>query len=197
MTCRYQLGKTSDYNFSCCCSVAKLCPTLCDPWTAASQASLSFTISWSLFKLMSIESVMLSNCLIVCHPLLLFPQSFPASESFPCKVSSFHQVAKILEPWLQHQSFKWVSNEGWFSLGLTGLISLLSKGLLRVFSSHNSKASILWLSAFFMVHLSQLYMTTWKTIALTIQTFVSKVMPLLFNMLSMFVIAFLPRSKSL
>ena len=143
MTYRYQLGKTSDYNFSCCCSVAKLCPTLCDPWTAASQASLSFTISWSLFKLMSIESVMLSISLSAT-PFSCFPQSFPASESFPCKVSSFHQVAKILEPWLQHQSFKWVSNEGLFSLGLTGLISLLSKGLKSLlqpqFKSINSLA---------------------------------------------------------
>ena len=89
------------------CSVTQLCPTLCDPWTAACQASLSFTISWSLFKLMSIESVMPSNYLILCHPLLLPPSIFPSIRIFTKWVSSSHQVAKILE--LQHQSFQWLS----------------------------------------------------------------------------------------
>ena len=86
-----------------------------------------------------------------------------------------------------------------FPLGWTGWISLLSKGLSRELENqyHSSKASILWCSAFFMVQLSQAYMTTGKTIALTRQTFVSKVMSLLFNMLSRLVIAFLPRNKSL
>ena len=82
-----------------------------------------------------------------------------------------------------------------FPLGLTGFISLQSKGLSRVFSS--SKASILWCSAFFMVQLSHSYTTTGKTIALTIWSFVGKVISLLFNKLSRFVIAFLPRSKRL
>ena len=86
--------------------------------------------------------------------------------------------------------------QDWFSLGLTGLISLPSKGLSRVFSN-SSKASILWYSAFFIVQLSHPYMTTGKIIALTRLTFVSKVMSLLFNMLSRLVIAFLPRSKHL
>ena len=67
----------------CCCSVSKLCLTICDPMTAACQAPLSFTISQSLLRFMSIESVMLPNCLIFCHPLLLLPQSIPASGHFP------------------------------------------------------------------------------------------------------------------
>ena len=87
---------------------------------------------------------------------------------------------------------------GWFSSGLTGLISLLSKGLSRVFSNTTvQKHQFFSNSAFFLVQLSHLYVTTGKTIALTIQTFVSKVMYLLFNTLSRFVIAFLPRSKGL
>ena len=86
---------------------------------------------------------------------------------------------------------------GRFPLGLTGLISLKSKGLLSLFQHHSSKASILWHSAFFIVQLSYPYMTTGKTVALTRRTFVGKVMSLLFNMLSRFVTAFLPRSKRL
>ena len=86
----------------------------------------------------------------------------------------------------------------WFPLGLTGLISLQSKGLSRVFSrTIIQKASVLWLSAFFIVQFSHQNMTTGKTTALTVWTFVSKVMSLLFNMLSRFVIAFLPRSNHL
>ena len=88
--------------------------------------------------------------------------------------------------------------QSWFPSGLTGLIPSLSKDLSRVFSSIQSlKASILWCSAFFMVQLSHPYMTTGKTIACIIQIFVSKVMSLLFNMLSWFAIAFLPRNKRL
>ena len=84
-----------------------------------------------------------------------------------------------------------------FPLGLTDLISLQSKGLSRIFQYHSSKASVLWCSAFFIVQLSQPYMTTRKTIVLTKWTFVGKVISLLFNMLSRLVIAFLPRSKHL
>ena len=89
-----------------------------------------------------------------------------------------------------------MNSHGWFPLGLAGLILLQSKEL-SVLQHHNSKASVLWLSAFFMVQLSHLYMTTGKTIAFTIQIFVSKVISMLFNMLSRFVIAFLPRRKCL
>ena len=87
--------------------------------------------------------------------------------------------------------------QGWFPLGLTDLISLQSKGLSRVLQHHSSKVSIIWRSAFFMVDFSHPYMTAGKTVALTRQTFVSKVISLLFNMLSRLVIAFLPGSKRL
>ena len=164
------------------------------PWIAARQASLSLTISQSLFKLMSTEW---------CHPTILSsvtpfsscPQCFPASGSFPINQlfisgdRSTGALASVLP----------MNIQSWFPLALTGLISLQSKGLSRVFFSkhHNSKASILQHSAFFMVQLSHLYVTTGKTIALTRQTFVGKVMSLLFTMLSRLVIAFLPRSKHL
>ena len=153
------------------------------PWTAACQASLSITNSQSLLKLMSIESVMTSSYLILCHPLLLCLQSFPASGSFP--VSQFFTsdgqsigasaLASVLP----------MNIQDWFPLWLTGLTSLLSKGLLRVFlQHHSSKASILQSSVFFIVQLSYPYITTGKTIAMPRWTFVGKVMSLLFNMLS-------------
>ena len=113
-------------------------------------------------------------------------QSLTASGSFP--MSQFFASGS--------QSIGVSASASVLLLGLTGLISLQSKGLSRIFSQHHSsKASILWHSAFFMVQLSHPYMTTRKTIALTRQTFVGKVMSLLFNMVSRFVIAFLPRSK--
>ena len=92
-------------SFCCCCWVAQSCLTLVTPWTAAHQASLSFTDSWSLLKLMSIDSVMPSNHLILCCPFFSCPQSFPLSGSFQL-VSSLHQMAKGLELQLQHQSFQ-------------------------------------------------------------------------------------------
>ena len=110
-----------------CCSVTKSYPTLCNP---AFQASLSFTISQSLLKLMFITSVMPSNHLILYCPLLLLPQ-FSQHQGLFQWVGSLHQMARVLE--LQHQSFQWI--QGWFPLGLTGLISLLFKVLSRVFSS--------------------------------------------------------------
>ena len=161
------------------------------PWTAAGQASLSSTISQSLFRFRSIESVMLCNHLILCYPFLCF-QLFPASESFPMsqliasdgKSIGASTSATVLP----------VNTEGYFLLGLTSLISLLSKDSQSLLQHHKLKASVLWHSAFFMVQLSHLCMTIGK-IALTIRTFVGKVMSLLLNMLSRFVIAFLPRSK--
>ena len=156
------------------------------PWTAACQASLSITISQSLLKLMPIESLMPSNHLIFCHPLLLLPSIFPS-----IRVFSSESVLPIRWPKYWGFSFS-PSNEyqDWFPLGLTGLISLLSKGLSSLLQHHSSKASIRWCSAFF----SHSYRTTGKTTALTRQTFVSKVISLLFNMLSRLVITFLPRS---
>ena len=104
------------------------------PWTTTCQASLPITISQSLLKLMSVESVMPLNHIILCYPLLLLPSIFPSISLFQW-VGSLNQVAKVSELQLQHQSFQWRLIQSWFPLGLTGLISLLSKGLSRVFSS--------------------------------------------------------------
>jgi len=136
-----------------------------------------------------------SNHLILCHPLLLPPSIFPTSRSFP--LSQFFASGGQSIGVSASASVLAMSIQDWFPLGLTGWISLQSKGLSRVFSNTSSKASILQLSAFFIVQLSHPYMTTGKTIALTRRTFVGKVMSLLFNMLSRLVIAFLPRSKCL
>ena len=111
-------------------------------------------------------------------------------------VRSSHQVAKWLEFQLQHQSFQWIFRTNFLGIDWLDLLAVLGtpKSLLQ---HHSSRASILQGSAFFMVQLSHLYMNTRKTIALTRWTFVGKVMSLLFNMLSRFLIAFLPRSKCL
>ena len=166
------------------------------PWTAAHQASLSTTISWSLLKLMSIESVMPSNYLTLCHPLLLPPSIFPSTRIF-----SNESVLRIR--WPKYWSFSFSispSNDysGLISFRMDWLDLLAVQGTLKSFLQHHgSKASILQCSAFFIVQLSHPYMTTEKTTALTLRTFVSKVMSLLFNTLSRFVTAFLPRSKHL
>ena len=162
------------------------------PWTAARQASLSITNSWSLLKLVSIESVMPSNHLILCHPLLLLPSIFPS-----IRVFSNESVLSIR--WPKYWSFSInLSNEysGLISSRIDWLDHLAVQGTLKnLLQHHSSKAWVLQCSAFFIVQLSHLYMTTGKTIALTIQTFAGKVMSLLFNMLSRFVIAFLSRSQ--
>ena len=142
------------------------------PWTAAGQPSLSITNSWSLHKLMSIESVMPSNHLILCHPLLLLPSIFPSIRSFP--MSQFFASGGQSIRASASASVPPMNIQDWFPLGLTGLI-LLSKGLSRIFSSSIWKASILQCAAFFMVQLSHPYVTARKTMALTIQTFVGKV----------------------
>ena len=116
----------------------------------------------SLLKLMSIESVMPSNHLILCHLLLLLPSIFPSINLFQW-VSSMHQVAKELALQLPHQSVLPMNILDWFPLGLTGLISLLSKGLKSLPQHHSSKASTLQRSVFFMVQLSHPYTTTGKT----------------------------------
>ena len=166
------------------------------PWTAARQASLSITNSQGLLKLMSIQSVMPSNHLILSCPLLLLPSIFRS-----IRVSSNESVLCIR--WPKYWSFSFsisLSNEysGLISFRIDWLDLLAVQGTLNsLLQHHSSKASILQCSAFFIVQISHLYMTTGKTIALTIWTFVSKVMSLLFNMLSRLVIAFLPRSKCL
>ena len=160
------------------------------PWTTACQASLSFTRSWSLFKLMSIELVMPSNHLFLYRPLLLLPSIFPSIRVFS------NELALHIR-WPKYWSFSFnisPSNEysGLISFRMDWLNFLAVQGTLKsLLQDHSSKASILRHSAFFMVQLSHLYMTTGKTIALIIQTFVSKVICLLFNTLSRFVIAFL------
>ena len=166
------------------------------PWTAARQASLSITNSQSLLKPMSIESMMPSNHLILCRPLLL-----PATIFLSIRVFSNDLVLHIM--WSKYWSFSFnisPSNEysGLISFRMDWLDCLAVQGTLKsLLQHHSSKAPILWCSAFFIVQLSHLYMTTGKTIALTRQTFVGKVMSLLFNMLSRLVTAFLPRNKCL
>ena len=158
------------------------------------QASLSITNSWRFLKLMSIKSVMPSNYIILCRPLLLLP-----SVSLTIRVLFNESVLCIR--WPKYWSFSFsISPSNQYS----GLISfrfdwfdlLAVQGTLKSpLQHHSSKTSILQHSAFFMVQLWHLIMTTGKTIALTIQTFVSKVLSLIFNMPSRFVIAFLPRAS--
>ena len=146
------------------------------PWTAACQASLSITNSWSLLKFMSLKLVMPSNHLILCCPLLP-PQSFPASAS---------KESVLCSRWPKYWSFSFnisPSNDysGPISFKIDWLdILAVQETLKSLLQHHSSKASILQCSAFFIVQLSHPYMTTGKTIALTRQTFVGKVMSLLF-----------------
>jgi len=166
------------------------------PWTAAPQASLSITNSRSLCKLMSIESVMPSNHLIFCRPLLLLPSIFPSIRVFSNK-SALHIR------WPKYWSFSFnisPSNEHsvLISFRMDWLDLLAVQGTLKsLLQHHNSKASILHCSALFRVQLLYPYVTTGKSIALTRQTFVGKIMSLLLNMLSRLVITFLPRNKRL
>ena len=164
------------------------------PWTAARQASLSITNSRSLLKLMSINSVIPSNHLILCCPLLLLPSILPS-----IRVFSKDSVLHIRWP-KYYWSFSFSispSNEysGLISLRTDWFDLLALQGTLKsLLQHHTSKASILLCSVFFVVQLSHPYMTTGKTMALTRWMFVGKVMSLLFNRLSSLVIALLPRS---
>ena len=160
------------------------------PWTAARQASLSITNCRSLPKLMSIELVMPSNHLILCHLFLLLPSIFTS-------IRVFSNESALCIRWPKYWSFSFnisPSNEhpGLISFRMDLLDLLAVQGTVKSpLQHHSSKASILQCSAFFTVQLSHPYMTTGKTIALTRQTFVGKVMSLLFNMLSRLVITFL------
>ena len=161
----------------------------------AHQASLSITNFWSLLKFMSLELVMPSNHLILCHPLFLLSSVFPS-------IRFFSNESVLCIRWPKYWSFSFSINP---SNECSGLISfrvdwfdlLAVQGTLKSLQHHSSEASVLLRSAFFIVQLSHPYMTNGKTIALTRRIFVSKVMSLHFNMLSRFVIAFLPRSKHL
>ena len=166
------------------------------PWTLAHQASLYITNSQSLLKLTSIELIMPSNHLILCHPLLLLPSIFPS-------IRVFSNELVLCIRWPKYWSFSFSispSNEysGLIFSKIDWLDLLAVQWTLKsLLQHHSSKASIPQHSAFFRVQLSHPYMTTGKIIALTRRTFVSKVMSLLFNMLSMLIIAFLSKIKRL
>ena len=153
------------------------------PWTAARQASLSFTISCSLPRFMPTESVMPSNRLILCHPLLLLPSIFPSIRVFSNELAlhirwpKYWSFSLCIRPPSEYSvliSFR----IDWFDL-------LAVQGTLKSLLQHHSlEASILWHSVFFVIQFSHPSMTTGKTIALTRRTLVGKVMSLLLNMLS-------------
>ena len=170
----------------CSCSVIQLCPTLCHPMDCRTPAFpvLHLLLEFAL-KLMFIESVMLSSHIILCQPLLPFsscPQSFQTS------VFSFESVLHIREP--KNWSFSFSINpsseySGLISFRMNWLDLLAIQGTLKsLLQHHSSKASILWLSALFVVQLSHPSMTTGKNITLTMWMFAGKVRSLLFNMLS-------------
>ena len=176
------------------------------PWTAACQASLSITISWHLppcssptprvYSLMSMESMMSSNHLILCCPLLLLPSVFP-------NIRVFSNQSVLCIRWPKYWSFSFSISpfneySGLIYFRMDWLDLLAVQGNLKsLLQHHSSKASILWCSASFIVQLLHPYMTTGKTRAFTRWTFVGKVMSLLFNMLSRLVTTFLPRNKRL
>ena len=158
------------------------------PWSAARQASLSITNSWSLLKLMSIELVMPSNYLILCCLLLLLSLIFPS-------IRVFSSESVLWRRWSKYWSFSFSispSNEysRLISFRMDWLELLAVQGTLKsLLQHHSSKAAILWCSVFFIVQLSHPYTTTGKAVTLTRQTVISKLMSLLFNMLSRLVIA--------
>ena len=158
------------------------------PWTTAYKASLSITNSQSLFKLISIESVMPPNHLSICRPLLLLLSIFPSirvfsNESALCiRWPKYWSYSLNISPCSEHSVLDLLAVQATFK---------------SLFQHHSSNSSIIWCSAFFIVQLSYPYLTTGKTIDFTRQTFVGKVMSLFFNMLSKLVITFLPRSKRL
>ena len=177
-------------------SVAYSCLTLCDPMKCSTPGLPVHTNSCSSPKPMSIESVMPSNHLILCHPLLLLPSIFPS-------IRVFSNESALCSRWPNYCSFSFnisPSNKhpGLISIRMDWLDLLAVQGTLKsLLQHHSSKASVLWHSAFFIVQLSHPHMTTGKTIALTRCTFVDKVMSLLFKVLSRLVITLLPRSKHL
>ena len=159
------------------------------PWATARQASLSITNSWSLLELMSMESVMPFNHLILCRPLLLLPSVFPS-------ITVFSSESALRIRWPKYCSLSFSinpSNEhpGLISIRMDWLDILVVQGTHKsLLQHHSSKASILQPSAFFTIKLSHPYMTNGKTIASTRRNLVGKVMSLLFNMLSRLVITF-------
>ena len=162
------------------------------PWTAACQTSLPFTISQSLLRLMSVESVMPSNHLILSCPLLL-PSVFPS-------IRVFSNESALPVRWPEYWIFSISPSteySGLISIRIDWFDILAFQETPKSILQHNSKSSVCQSSAFFMVQLSHPYMTTGKAIALSRRTFVGRVVSLLFNMLSRFFIVFLPRIKCL
>ena len=174
-------------------SVAQLCSTLCDPMECSTPG---FPVHHQLLEFTQTHVHWVGDAIQPSHPLLSSSSSvFPSIRVFSNE-SALHQVAKVLEFQLQHQSFQWIFRTDFLWDGLVG--SPYVQGTFKGLHQHySSKASILQRSAFFIVQLSHPYMTTGKIIALTIWTFVGKVMSLLFNILCRSLIAFLPRSKHL
>ena len=174
--------------------VTQSCLTLCDPMN---HSTPSLPVHHQLPEYTQTHAHWVGDAIQSSHPLL--PPSPPALNQSQHQglfkwVSSSHQVDKVLEFQLQHQSFRWTPRTDLLQDGLVGS-SCSPRTLKSLLQHHSSKASILWHSAFFIVQLSQPYMTTGKTIALTRQTFVHKVISLFFNILSRLVITFLPKSK--
>ena len=197
-TCNPLTNMHSNFHLDCCSLLLSLSgmSNSVTPQAATRQASLSFTISQSLLKFMSIESVMPSNHLVLCYPFLLLPSIFPSIRVFSNELS-------LRIRWQKCWSFSFSISPSsecsesisfrieWFDL-------LAVQGTVKsLFQHYTSKLSILWCSVFYMIQLSHPYKTYGKTTILTIWTLVSKDMSLLFKMLSSFVIAFLPRSKCL
>ena len=187
--------KTGD-RVICCCSVAQSRPTICDPMDCSIPGVSVLHHLLGLLKLMSIELMILSNCLILCHLLLVLPSIFPS-------IRVFSNESALHIRWPKYWSFSFSispSNEysGLISFRIDWFDILSVQGTLKSLPQHhNLKATIICHSAFLMVQLSHPYMTTGKTIALTRRTFVGKVMSLFLITLSRFVIAFLPKSKCL
>ena len=184
---------TFEHQFS---SVAQLFLTLCDLMDCSTPGFPVHHQLLELAQLMSIKLVMPSNHLIFCRPLLLLPSIFPS-------ITASSNESTLRMRWPEYCSFSFnisPSNEhpGLISFRMDWLDTLAVQGTLKsLLQHHSSKASILWHSAFFIVHLSHPYMTTGKIKVLTRRTFVGTVMSLLLNMLSRLVISFLPRSKCL
>ena len=194
------LGEGKEFEWQICCLSLLLlsCPVMSDssqphglpharppcPSPSPEVCPSSCPLHWWCHSVISSSDALFSFC----------PQRFPASGTFP--------MSQLVAKWLKYWSFSFSispSNEysGLISLKIDWFDLALQETLRSLFQHYSSKASILWCSVFFTVQLSQLYVITGKTIALTIQTFVNRVMSLLFNTLSRFVIAFLPRSKGL
>ena len=177
-------------------SVAQSCPDSATPWTAVTPG---FPVHHQLAELTLTQVQWVCDAFQPSHPLSSpFPPAFNLSEhqGLLKEVSSSHQVAKVLEFQLQYQAFQWILRTDFLRVDSLDLLAV--HGTLKsLLQHHSSKASILWHSAFFIVELLHPYMTTGKIMALTRLTFVSKVISLLFNMLSRLVIPFLLRSKHL